>query len=124
MLGDHAGPAAGLKIEKNAGQVAQQVKPSSPDSSFYAAFEHPVKKFIQPRAVPPAVHVSLAESEIALAQHACKQSLVSDLDIPRSRTIDSHIGNGKQIFNQMSAVRHDRLPSGTGKQSASFFMQD
>ena len=44
------------------------------------------------RAVLPAIHIGFAKSEIFLTQYARKKTVISDVDIPRARSIDQNTG--------------------------------
>src|SRR5690606_35859168 len=54
------------------------------------------KHFVEPFAVPSAVHVRLAKTERTLQQRAAKEARVMHLDVPRSRTVDANIGTREQ----------------------------
>ena len=58
-------------------------------------------------AVPPAVHVRLAEAERAVGEHALEHALVVDLDVPRPVAVDADVGGLGQLLEVARDSRED-----------------
>lgn len=63
---------------------------------------------VQRRAVPPAIHVCLAEAQGAIRQHTGIEAFVVNLDVPRTVTVDTDI-RAFQEFLDTSTQSHTRL---------------
>ena len=56
-------------------------------------------------AVPPVVHVGLAEPERPVGQHALEHPLVVDPDVPGAITVDADVGALREAFEVRSQSR-------------------
>ena len=59
--------------------------------------QHAAEELVETLAVPPSVHVGLAQAQRALCQNAPEQALVVHLDVPRVRAADPDVGEWTEI---------------------------
>ena len=94
---DFEGTFAALEVEqlrlRNAQQGRRRGQPSG-DLRPMCSIDHLIDRI----AVPPTVHVCLAQPQCALGEHTLEQPLVMNADIPRAVAVEPNIGRLDQTL--------------------------
>lgn len=91
-LGHPHGTSAGLAVAQPGRQRGD------PGPGFQAKLlprvvgENPADEFVNAAHVPPAVHVRLAQPQVALGKHPVPKTLVLDLNVLGTRSIHLNVG--------------------------------
>jgi hypothetical protein len=82
----------------------QKERPAWFDGLLQLRAQYATDEFIDPGAVPPALHVGFPEPEAAVFQHAAIESLIPHPDVPGIGAVDPDAGSGKQWLDDLSVV--------------------
>lgn len=77
-----------LQVEQSRHCQSEDVRPPTRDVIVKTMLRDSVEELIEILALPPAVHVALAETQGTLVQDAVEEIGVFDADVPRTRTVD------------------------------------
>ena len=111
-LGDVERPHPRLHVQED-GRDGREKELQAPDDLFVdAGGEHLVDQLVQPLAVPPPLHVCLAEPQILVAEKPGIKPLVPDPDVRRTAAVDPDARRGKHPLEYVFLTVHRAtLPS-------------
>ena len=102
--GNDRRPGRRLEIEDPGGEPKQTRLEIPPDFLPQVSLEKTTDEFIDPGAVPPALHVGFPKPEASVFQHAGIESLIPHLYVPGIGAVDPDAGSGKQWLDDLSVV--------------------
>lgn len=87
-----------LPVEQPRPQVMQHSRHAA-HGAVQPRAQQPLEQLVEAGAIPMAVHVGFTEPEAAEREHACRYAGIVQLDVPRTRAADAHIGLGQQLLD-------------------------
>lgn len=97
-----------LPVEQPRPQVMQHSRHAA-HGAVQPRAQQPLEQLVEAGAIPMAVHVGFTEPEAAGREHACRHAGIVQLDVPRTRAADAHIGLGQQLLDiaPRAVIRRD-----------------
>ena len=99
LLGD-LGDLGALRVEDRCAERLEDDAEVELEVVFEVGGRGPVDRAIEIVAVPPAVHVALADGERAIAEDAGVEAVVMDPDVPGTRAVDLDVGLLEEVLEE------------------------
>ena len=99
------GPVPALPVEQTKAKEKNQESEIIAHPIFQAGTKRTVDHLVQPLAVPPAVHVRLAQAQRAITQNATEKVRVIDLHVPLIGAIQANAGRLQQPLEVLDLWR-------------------
>jgi hypothetical protein len=98
-LADDVGACPALQVEEAGLEAVHHPLRRGAGTLAKAVVQQPAGHLVDALAVPPAVHVGLAQAQGALAQHPREEVRVMDAQVLGSIAIEAHAGAFQQLFD-------------------------
>jgi hypothetical protein len=100
LFGNLAGAPDRLQVPKSCPGDEQPVAPLD-ELVIDVVAQRTMGHLVQARTVPPSVHVALAKPKCSERQHARKEAVIVDADVPGSRAIDRDASGAKDPLERV-----------------------
>ena len=96
-LRDRAGAALGLQIQNDCHDNIDRLAKADSHSLFKMGPQRAKTHLIERRAIPPAIHVGLAEPERSTCEYPPVKALVMNRDVPWPLAIETNVGRAENV---------------------------
>ena len=88
-----------LAIEDERGGDREEIAETKCEPLVQTGADRATKHLVERFAIPPAIHVGLAEAERALREDPSEKTRVMHLNVPRAGAVDLDVSRAKKIFD-------------------------